>query len=200
MTRQLEIFEDIADATRFVPNLGERSPHTPKRKPGPRTSPTMLHAKVAREAPADSPSEPEAIPPAVPRLITSVDDLLDLLRRRRDELDLTHDTIDHIAGWASGYASKTLSPEPLKGLGEKSLGLLLDVLALGIARVEIVEDPEKVVRMRRRWTRRVRPRMRPRRTRSQLTGALLDKSSKQTLASTTETANVETPSELPPQA
>ncbi|WP_426608980.1 hypothetical protein [Bradyrhizobium sp. McL0616] len=60
-------------------------------------------------------SEPEAAPaplgapPAVPRIITNGDDLVDLIRRRGDELGITHETIDHITGWASGYASK-LSP------------------------------------------------------------------------------------------
>ncbi|WP_426608979.1 hypothetical protein [Bradyrhizobium sp. McL0616] len=81
----------------------------------------------------------------------------------------------------------------MKRLGEQSLGLVLDALALGIARIEFVEDPEMTARMRRRWVRRRRPHMRPRRTR----GALLAAREEGMFASTTEDNNVETPSELP---
>ena len=209
MSRQLEIFEDIADQMSVAQNVGCRDPRG-KMFGRPQLSPGLLHAKVAREpsaapevlpaAPVNSPSSPDPVPAAVPRVITTPDELLDMLRQRRDELGLTHETIDHIAGWASGYCSKVLSPEPLKGLGGKGLGLVLDALALGIARIEFVEDPALADRMRRRWTKRLRPKMRPRRTRSSLSGALLDKGSGQTLASTTEIADVETPPELPSQA
>ncbi|TYO64632.1 hypothetical protein FXV83_20760 [Bradyrhizobium hipponense] len=121
--------------------------------------------------------------------------MLDLIRRRRDALSLTHETIDHLTGWASGYASKVLSPEPLKRLGPQSLGLILGALALGIARIEFVEDPEIAARMRSRWVPRLRPKMRPRRTR----GALLNARGQKTVTATTEDNNVETPPELPPE-
>jgi len=206
MSRQLEIFEDIAEQMSLAPNVGERDPRA---KGWLKLSPGLGHAKIFREpaaapeavptSPADSPAAPEAIP-AVPRVVTTHEELLDLLRRRRDDLGLTHETIDHIAGWASGYCSKVLSPEPLKGLGEQSLALVLDVLALGIARIEIVEDPEQAARMRPRWTRRLRPKMRARRTRSELSGALLDKQPGQTLASTTETAANEAAPQLSSKA
>ncbi len=142
------------------------------------------------------PAPPVALEaPAVPRIVTTRDELLDLIRRRRDELGITHETIDHITGWASGYASKVLSPEPLKNLGPKSLFLVLEALALGIARVEFVEDAERATKMRSRWVQRLRPQMKPRRTR----GALLAERQQQMLASTTEVNNDETPSKLPPE-
>lgn len=170
-------------------------------------APQFARAKVERAAPAveaapplpPTASEPEAPAPspepALPRIITTRDELLDLIRRRRDELGITHMTIDALTGWASGYASKVLSPEPLRGLSAGSLDLLMGALALGIARVEFVEDPDQAERMRSRWEQRLRPPMRPRRTR----GALLADRQQQMLASTMETANVETASEFPPK-
>ena len=210
MSRQLEIFEDIAAATSFAQNAGERDPRaTGGSGRGLGVSPGLLHAKVAREAspapaiaskpPVDSRAAPDPVPDAaVPRVITTPDELLDMLRRRRDELGITHETIDHITGWASGWAGKVLSPEPIKGLGEKSLSLVLDALALGIARIEFVEDPQLADRMRHRWMKRRRPRMRPRRTRSELNGALLGNLPKDILTTTTETTDVETSPQLSP--
>jgi hypothetical protein len=193
MTRQYDFLEDVADQMSGAPNVGERDERT---RGWHKLSPALRHAKVDRErpaaaesapsAPVDSPSPPEAVP-AVPRVINTREDLLELLRERRDELRLTHEQIDHLAGWASGYASKVLSPEPLKQLGEHSLSLVLGALALGIARIEFVEDPVQAVRMRPRWTPRQRPKMRPRRTR----GALLTEGGKESVVSTTEDSNVE---------
>jgi hypothetical protein len=207
MIRQLDFLEDIADSTSFAPNPGERSPNAPKRVLRLGISPMMLHAKVAREAspvpiaaetsPVDSAGSSEGIPRTVPRTVTTHDELVEMLRARRDELEITHEVIDDITGWASGYASKVLSPEPLRNIGERALSLLLKTLALGIAKVEFVEDPELAARMRPRWTKRRRPPMRTRRTRSALKSALLSESPQQTVASTTEdTTSDETPHEF----
>ncbi|MCW2218313.1 hypothetical protein M2232_001845 [Bradyrhizobium japonicum] len=142
-------------------------------------SPALERARAAREAlvqasvPEPPPGEPEAVAPppepSLPRVVTTRDELLDLIRRRRDELGITHETIDVLTGWAAGYASKVLSPEPVRGLGANALALVIGALALGIARVEFVEDPQQVEKMRSRWVPRRRPQMKPRRTR----GALL---------------------------
>jgi hypothetical protein len=86
-----------------------------------------------------------------PKVVTSRDELVQLVRDRRDELGITHETIDHIAGCAAGYTSKLLAPEPMKNFGPMSLRTVLGALALGIARVEIVEDPEAAARVRGRW-------------------------------------------------
>lgn len=86
--------------------------------------------------------------------IRSMAELLAALRARRDELQLTHETLDAIAGWPSGYASKLLAPEPIKNLGWQSLGLGLG--ALGIALV-VVEDKDQRKLVEKRWIRRERP-------------------------------------------
>src|SRR6185312_9031434 len=99
MTRQLEFFggdeqlEDVAAQMAAGPNVGMRDPGT---KGWRKLSPGLMHARVAREPsptpeaapkpPVDSPALPEAISAAVPRVITTPDELLDLLRRRRDDL------------------------------------------------------------------------------------------------------------------
>lgn len=206
MSKQFDFLEEMDEQHSFrITDSSRRGRHGFVRP----ISPQFERAKVARPAPVatDSPavaaSPPEAIPaplvpqapPAVPRVITTRDDLVDLIRRRRDELGITHETIDHLTGWASGYASKVLSPEPLKNLGAKGLSLVLEALALGIVRVEFVEDPEQAARMRPRWVRRLRPHMRTRRTR----GALLAERQQQMLTSTTENTDVETPPKLSPE-
>jgi hypothetical protein len=58
--------------------------------------------------------------PAQPRLLAEIYEygqLLDALRARRDELQLSHTTIDDVGGLCPGYASKVLSNPPLRGLG-----------------------------------------------------------------------------------
>jgi hypothetical protein len=86
--------------------------------------------------------------------IRSMSELLAAHRARRDELGLTHLTIDEIAGWASGYASKILSPNPIKNLGWMSLGSLHGTLGTMLI---MVEDPEQIRRVQDRWIRRERP-------------------------------------------
>ena len=94
----------------------------------------------------------------LPLNIKTRDELLQVIRDRRDELNISHLTIDGLAGWADGYASKLLAPTPIKNLGPMSLGALLSALALGIVTVTIAEDPEQAARMVHRWTpRRRRP-------------------------------------------
>lgn len=213
-SEQFDWLEEIADQTAFATNVGERGQN---RQSPLRISPGIMRAKPAHP-PVDSPAESTPAPtaaepiiqpaPVLPRVVTTPEELLALLRSRRDELEITHELIDQLTGWADGYASKVLSPEPIKGLGEKGLGLVLDALALGIARIEIVEDPELAAKMRPRWTKRRRPTMRPRRTRSELSGALLDQRDAEKLPSTTELEHVEpvhrgkesTPGEFPPDA
>ncbi len=93
----------------------------------------------------------------IPTVVTSKAELVEVIRRRRDELGITHATIDAITGWADGYCSKLMCDPPMKNFGEMSLGLVLGALALGIARVEIVEDPAQAERVRGRWVKRKRP-------------------------------------------
>ena len=75
-------------------------------------------------------------------------------RARRDELQITHETIDAIAGWAPGYAGKILAPDPIKNLGWMSLGSLLGTFGTMLL---MVEDEEQIKPVQGRWTRRERP-------------------------------------------
>jgi len=93
----------------------------------------------------------------IPTVVTSKPEMVAAIRRRRDELAVTHETIDEISGMAGGYTSKLLAPEPIKGFGEMSLGSVLGALALGIAAVIIIEDPDQVERIGDRWVKRKRP-------------------------------------------
>ena len=110
--------------------------------------------------PAARPSLSEkSIRPALPDvpMIRGMPDLLAALRARRDQLELTHERIDDIAGFPSGYCGKLMAPEPIKNLGWLSFGLALD--ALGVALV-MVENPEQIKRVENRWIPRERPHQR----------------------------------------
>ncbi|MCA1512167.1 hypothetical protein [Bradyrhizobium sp. NBAIM01] len=91
-----------------------------------------------------------------PRLVSSREQLLQVVRDRRDALNLSHETIDAITGLQSGYVSKLLSDPPMRGFGEMSLQAVLDALALRIAVCVIVEDEELAKRVRGRWKPRLR--------------------------------------------
>ncbi|MCK1627407.1 hypothetical protein IVA98_30700 [Bradyrhizobium sp. 160] len=98
-----------------------------------------------------------------PRLIASREQLLQAVRDRRDELDLSHETLDGITGLQGGYVSKLLADPPMRGFGEMSLQALLDALGMRIAFAVIVEDPERAERVRSRWRPRKRrpPKQKP---------------------------------------
>jgi hypothetical protein len=90
--------------------------------------------------------------------IRSQAELLDAIRARRDALNISHETIDGIAGLQSGYTSKLLAPVPIKNLGPMSMGPLLG--ALGVALV-LIEDEALVAKVRGRWIKRKRPQKLP---------------------------------------
>jgi hypothetical protein len=92
----------------------------------------------------------------IPKVVSTIPELLDVIRDRRNQLGLTHEGIDSLAGLPDGYFSKLVCDPPVRGFGEMSLKSVLNALALGIARVELVEDLEQAKRMRPRW----RPRRR----------------------------------------
>jgi hypothetical protein len=112
---------------------------------------------VARLISTHDTAEQQSIKPALPDapMITSMEELLAALRARRDQLELTHECIDAVAGWASGYAGKLLAPSPAKNMGWMSLGICLGSLGVGLL---LVENPEQVRLVQRRWIKRERPR------------------------------------------
>lgn len=88
-----------------------------------------------------------------PKALTTVReyaDLVEALRARRDALQITHETIDDIAGLSSGYAGKLLCNPPLRRLASM-LGPMLGALGLKLL---VVEDPEAMVRVERRISRK----------------------------------------------
>jgi hypothetical protein len=83
--------------------------------------------------------------------IRTMADLVEALRQRRDELDISHETIDEISGLQSGYSGKLLAPRAPRNLSYNSLGLILGALGVGL---EVVEDPEQIARVAKRWQKR----------------------------------------------
>jgi hypothetical protein len=93
-------------------------------------------------------------------VVRTRDELVELIRLRRDELNISHETIDALGGLSDNYFSKLVCDPPMKGFGEMSLGAVLKALALGIAAVVITEDPAQAKRMASRWKPRKRTPMR----------------------------------------
>jgi hypothetical protein len=76
--------------------------------------------------------------PHTPRqlaVIRTYEDVLRVIRARRDELDVPHEIIDDIAGLAAGHTSKLLCPRPLKHLGPISWSIF-ETLGLNLVAIE----------------------------------------------------------------
>jgi hypothetical protein len=87
---------------------------------------------------------PDAKPIAVIRDYAS---LIEAIRAPVAELQITHETVDHVSGIQSGYTSKLLCRPPMKPLGAISLGCVLGALGMQLI---AVEDPEALERVRHR--------------------------------------------------
>jgi len=61
-----------------------------------------------------------------------------VLRDRADELELSREALDELAGFQSGYSSKLLAILPTKGIGPRSMFALAG--ALGLAVVLVVDE------------------------------------------------------------
>jgi hypothetical protein len=79
--------------------------------------------------------------------VRSYTDLVEAFRRRRDELDISYETLEEVAGLQPGYAAKLLVHPPMRGIGPLTLSLMLGGLGL---RMTVSEDPEQLARLRRR--------------------------------------------------
>lgn len=79
--------------------------------------------------------------------------LVEAARARIDELNISLDTVDTLAGFADRWTSKILSPSqsPTKRMGWGSLWPLLDALGLKLV---VVENPETMERYRDRRVKR----------------------------------------------
>jgi hypothetical protein len=76
--------------------------------------------------------------------VRDYDSLHRAVRTRVEELGVSRSSIDAASGLQDGYASKILSPIPIKGLGRQSLGPMLQALGLALEVVVIEEQPRIV--------------------------------------------------------
>jgi hypothetical protein len=83
------------------------------------------------------------------RLCSDYIDVINALRDRTDELQISREAIDSIAGLSDGYAAKLLSESPSKVLGPISMGPTLQTLGL---RLMLVEDTAATARTIERRT------------------------------------------------
>jgi hypothetical protein len=74
-------------------------------------------------------------------------ELLAVVRARKDELNISNETLDAIAGLSPGTASKILGPVPTKRMGGLWLFLICGALGLGVA---LYQDPEALARVQSR--------------------------------------------------
>ncbi len=89
-------------------------------------------------------------------IIRDYADLIDIVRGRVAELQITHQTLDHVAGLSDGYASKLLCEPPMKCAGPRLIRALLG--AVGLKLVAVVDD-EALARVQSRL---VKSKRRPR--------------------------------------
>jgi hypothetical protein len=116
------------------------------------------------------------------KVITSMTGLLEAIRARQDELDLSCETIDELAGLPARYTAKLLAPVPLRGISHMSLTAILGALGIGLIVVEDVAQREKV---KDRW----HPRKRV--TKRKFPGALLAEQSGPIVPSTSGDTDVQ---------
>ena len=80
-------------------------------------------------------------------VISSRDDLVAIVRKRQDELNISCETVDQLAGLADRHYSKLTSQ--VKGFGWLTVFTVLPALGL---RLRVEEDPDATARLRHRWT------------------------------------------------
>jgi hypothetical protein len=80
-------------------------------------------------------------------IVRTTEDLRQLFRLRVAQLNISMETLDHIAGLPTRYTCKLLAPEPIKHIGPISFGALLGALAIQLV---ALEDAEALARVQRR--------------------------------------------------
>jgi hypothetical protein len=88
---------------------------------------------------------------AEPCIVRDYAGLVECLRRRAEELDVSRMTLDDVAGLPSGLTGKILGGAHVKKLGRLSLGGLLGALGLELV---VRENPDALERVRRRLEKR----------------------------------------------
>lgn len=100
------------------PSLERAAGHCAKTRAPPPDRPPAARPTAPLQQSPRSCEQPAPVP------IRSMADFLTALRITRDERQLTHETIDEIAGLPSGYCGKLLSPIPIRNLGWLSFDLV----------------------------------------------------------------------------
>lgn len=85
-------------------------------------------------------SEPRQI-----AVVREYSELVDALRARALELNVSRSEIDAVSGLQSGYAAKLLAPVPIRNIGPMSFGPLLQALGLSLIVVEDQGSKERFV-------------------------------------------------------
>jgi hypothetical protein len=106
---------------------------------------------VSESAPKPCKQKPAPVEPATPREVKDYDDLIELLRARANELQISRETIDYVGGLPDRLSSKVLSLNHLRRIGMETLGPFLDALSLKLI---AVPDEEALARNRSRYVRR----------------------------------------------
>jgi hypothetical protein len=99
-------------------------------------------------------SDIAAVSPFTPAEIVSYDDLLTALRRRADELQISRETINFIAGMPDGYAGKVMGLKKIRRIGLESLAAFLGALSVKLV---MVVDEERLAINRHLYTPRDDP-------------------------------------------
>jgi hypothetical protein len=89
---------------------------------------------------------------APPKAITYAELPAVMRRRKRERFNVTFQTIDAVAGWADGYASKLLAPTPIKTIGRLSFPIIIRTFCL---RLIVVDDRKALAKLCRQHKRRV---------------------------------------------
>jgi hypothetical protein len=84
-------------------------------------------------------------------MIRTEDDLLDALRRRCDELRVSHRVLDNVAKFTDGYTGKLLCRPPIKRLNTRSLFWFLDAIGCSLQLVETQTAADLQQRFSRDW-------------------------------------------------
>ena len=90
--------------------------------------------------------------PIVERPLRGTDDLLATLRARVDIIDISRETIDRLARFTPGMASKYLADPPMRGMSVEALFDMLSTLGWAMT---FVECEDSMAQVRKRSTKRV---------------------------------------------
>lgn len=74
---------------------------------------------------------------------TSLPELVEIMRKRADELNVPRLAIDEGAGLPTGYAGKVLSPTGSRGMGVRTMELMIVALGMTMVAVENLEATQR---------------------------------------------------------